>query len=377
MLNEKMVVTPWKVSGRVDYKKLVEMFGTQLITKGILERIKKHAGKLHMQLRRGFFFSHRDLDWVLDLYEKGESFFLYTGRGPSGPVHLGHLAPWLFTKYLQDAFGAKLYFQMTDDEKFLIHPELTMDAVNKFTYENILDVIAVGFDPKKTLIISDTKSAKALYNVAIKVAKRITFSTAKAVFGFKESSNIGIIFFPALQAAPAFLESVISKRNVPCLIPAAIDQDPYWRVARDVAPKLGFYKPAQIHCKFLPGLGKGGKMSASLPETCIFTTDEPEIAENKVMNAFTGGRATAKEQREKGGNPSVCTIFQYMNYLFEEDDRKVEELYKRCKAGDVLCGECKQILSGKVRDFLIEHQRRREKAKDKVDDFLADDKINI
>lgn len=376
-MNEEMIVTPWEVSGKIDYKKLVEKFGTQLITKDILERIKRHTGKLHMQLRRGLFFSHRDLDWILDLYEEGERFSLYTGRGPSGSVHLGHLVPWFFTKYLQDAFDAKLYFQMTDDEKFLIHPELTVKAVNKFTYENILDIIAVGFDPKKTLIISDTRCAKMLYNVAIRVAKHVTFSTARAVFGFEDSSNIGIIFFPALQAVPAFLESIISKRNVPCLIPAAIDQDPYWRITRDVAPKLGFYKPAQIHCRFLPGLGKGGKMSASLPETCIFTTDEPETAEKKIMNAFTGGRATVEEQRKKGGTPNVCTVFQYMNYIFEEDDRKMEELYEKCRAGAVLCGECKKILAERVKNFLIEHQKKREKARDVVEDFLANDKINI
>ncbi|MDH5769879.1 MAG: tryptophan--tRNA ligase, partial [Candidatus Bathyarchaeota archaeon] len=101
-MNEEMIVTPWEVSGKIDYKKLVEKFGTQLITKDILERIKRHSGKLHMQLRRGLFFSHRDLDWILDLYEKGEKFSLYTGRGPSGSVHLGHLVPWFFTKYLQD-----------------------------------------------------------------------------------------------------------------------------------------------------------------------------------------------------------------------------------------------------------------------------------
>ena len=376
-MNEEMVVTPWEVSGKIDYKKLVRKFGTQLITKDILERIKRYSGKLHMQLRRGLFFSHRDLDWILDLYDKGEGFCLYTGRGPSGPVHLGHLVPWFFTKYLQDAFDAKLYFQMTDDEKFLIHPELTTKAVNKFMYENTLDIIAVGFDPKKTLIISDIQSAKMLYNVAIRIAKHITFSTARAVFGFQDSSNIGIIFFPALQAVPAFLESIISKRNVPCLIPAAIDQDPYWRIARDVSPKLGFYKPAQIHCRFLPGLGKGGKMSASIPETCIFTTDEPETAEKKIMNAFTGGGATAEEQKKTGGTPNVCTVFQYMNYIFEEDDRKMEELYEGCRAGDVICGDCKQILAEMVKDFLIQHQEKREKARDVVEDFLVDDKLNI
>jgi len=43
-------------------------------------------------------FRHRDFDKVLDEYEKGNKFFLYTGRGPSGKMHIGHLMPFLFTK---------------------------------------------------------------------------------------------------------------------------------------------------------------------------------------------------------------------------------------------------------------------------------------
>ena len=72
----KFVVTPWEVRGEVDYKKLVKKFGTQLITKELLARIKKHTGELHMFLRRGIFFSHRDLRWLLSEYEKGNKFYL-------------------------------------------------------------------------------------------------------------------------------------------------------------------------------------------------------------------------------------------------------------------------------------------------------------
>ncbi|MCW4019687.1 MAG: tryptophan--tRNA ligase [Candidatus Bathyarchaeota archaeon] len=367
---EEMVVTPWTVSGKIDYSRLVEEFGTQLLTEDLLRKIEKHAGQLHLQLRRGLFFSHRDLDWILDMYESGLRFVLYTGRGPSGPVHIGHLIPWIFTKHLQDVFGSKLYFQMTDDEKFLIHPEFTIEKSTGFAYDNALDVIATGFDSKKTKIIMDVKDAGTLYKLAVKIAKRITFSTVKATFGFNDSSNIGIVFFPAIQAAPCFLEPVLTGENVPCLIPAAIDQDPYWRVTRDIAPKIGYFKPAQIHCKFLPGLGKGGKMSASLPETCVFTTDSPVVAEKKIRGAFTGGKPTVKEQRLQGGDPFICPIYYYEYYLFEEDDEKLNEMCARCKSGELICGEHKSMLAEKVKRFLREHQEKREKAKDILDDFL-------
>lgn len=371
--NEEMVVTPWEVTGKIDYDKLVREFGTQPITPEIIERIRKHTGDLHPQLARRIFFSHRDLDWILQRYEAGEKFVLYTGRGPSGPVHIGHLVPWIFTKYLQDKFDAKLYFQITDEEKFLHQDDFTLKESEKWTYENALDIIALGFDPKKTKFIIDRRSMAVLYELAIRIAKHMNISTVRAVFGFQESTNIGLTFFPAIQAAPAFLESYLVGHNVPCLIPAAIDQDPYWRVTRDVAPKLGYYKPAQIHCRFVPGLGRGGKMSASMPETSIFTVDPPELAQKKVLGAFTGGRATIEEQKRLGANPDICSVFAY-DYFSFMNDKEIEDLRFNCMAGNIMCGECKQTLAERVKRFLTEHQEKREKAKDRFEEYLFNPK---
>jgi tryptophanyl-tRNA synthetase len=204
----------------------------------------------------------------------------------------------------------------------------------------------------------------------LKVAKRITYSTAKAVFGFQDSTNLGWIFWPSIQAVPCFIHAKLTGENVPALIPAAIDQDPYWRVTRDVAQKLGYQKPAQIHCRFVPGLGKGGKMSASEPETCIFTTDLPEDVKRKIWNAFTGGKPTVKEQRKTGGDPYICSVFQYFLYLFEEDDEKIAQLDTECRTGAVICGDCKTVLTERVNRFLKKHQKQREEAKKDLEKFF-------
>jgi len=368
--DKEMVVTPWEVSGEIDYDKLIQQFGVQRMTLDLAERIAKYAGGMHLQLRRGLYISHRDLDWWLGEYEKGHRVGLYTGRGPSGHVHLGHLLPWFFCKYLQDAFDADLYFQMTDDEKFLHDEDLTLEQAVGYTYDNALDVIACGLDPEKTFIFSDTDHIGEIYRLGLRVAKRVTFSTVKAVFGFQESTNIGMVWYPALQVMTCFLQSAREGENIPCLIPAAIDQDNYWRMTRDIAEKMGYYKPAQIHLKFLPGLAQGGKMSSSQPDTAIFTTDPPSRAAQKVMRAFTGGRDTVEEQERLGGRPEACNVYTYYFFLFEEDDARLAELEASCRSGGLTCGDCKARLAGMVKRFLVDFQKRRERARDELDDYL-------
>ena len=369
---EKSVVTPWEVSGEIDYDRLVREFGVSRIDDKLLNRIKKHTKEIHFMLRRGVFFAHRDMNWILDEYEKGNKFFIYTGRAPSGPIHIGHLMPWIFTKWLQDKFDVELWFQFPDEEKFLFKRDLSFEESQKWLHENMLDVIALGFNPKKTHFIIDTKNADLMYNEACKVAKKITFSMVKASFGLTDQANIGSIFYTSMQAVPAFLPSVLAKKEIPCLIPHAVDQDPHFRLTRDILPKLGHYKPASIQCLFLPPLyGVEGKMSSSAETEAVLTTDTPEEVERKIKKyAFSGGQATAELHRKKGGNPDIDVSFQYLRMFFEPDDKKLEKIRQDYKSGKLLSGELKEILISKINAFLKQHQKSREEAKKKIKDFL-------
>jgi len=370
---DDFIVTPWNVKGNINYDVLIEKFGTQRIDENLLKRIKRHTGELHHFLRRKIFFSHRDLDFILNEYEKGNKFFLYTGRAPSGKVHLGHLIPWIFTKWLQDKFDVELFFQFPDEEKFLFKENLTFEETEKTLYDNMLDVIAIGFNPEKTHFLIDTKHANLMFKEACKVAKKITLSTVKAVFGFNDENNIGEIFYTAMQAVPAFLPSIIYNKKIPCLIPCAIDQDPHFRIARDIIPKLNFYKPSVIHSIFLPGL-KGmeeqGKMSSSEEQTAIFTTDDEKTVRTKIMKyAFSGGQPTVEEHRKKGGNPDIDVSYQWLLF-FEEDDEKIKKIRDNYKSGALLTGELKEILIDKINKYLKIHQERRKKAENIIEKFI-------
>lgn len=370
MEKKKFKVTPWEVSGDVDYEKLIKEFGVSKLDDKILTRIKKHTGKLHPMLKRGVFFAHRDLEFALKNYENKKNLFLYTGCGPSGPIHLGHAFVWEFTKWLQEKLDIELYFQFTDDEKFLIKDK-SYEEIQKWLYENMLDVIAIGFNPKKTHFIIDTKHASLIYPEAIRVAKKLTYSSVKATFGLKDSDNIGKIFFTSIQAVPAFLPSVIKKKKIACLIPHAIDQDPHFRLTRDILPKIGFYKPSSIQSIFLPPLtGTSGKMSSSEGKS-IYLTDSPQEVKRKINKyAFSGGRETIEEHRKKGGNPDVDVSFQYLKFFFESNDKKLKKIYDEYKSGKMLTSELKNILIEKINIYLKKHQEKREEAKNKIDEFI-------
>lgn len=355
MSREEFVLTPWDSSGKIDYDRLSEMFGVKLIGDELRKRLAELAGEDHYMVRRGVFFSHRDLNMILDSQETGKGFYMYTGRGPSGGTHIGHLVPWVFAKWLQDRFGATIYFQLTDDEKFYAKQDLSLEQTTSLARDNALDFAALGFDPAKTHILIDTRDIRTLYPIAAKVAKRITFSTTKAAFGFEDSTNIGMIFYTALQSAPCFLE------EKPVLIPLGVDQDPHFRLTRDVAPLLKRPKPALIHNMMMPGLqGPGGKMSASDLNSAVYTTDTASQVRKKINSyAYSGGQDTIEQHRRLGGNPDVDVSFQYLRMFFEPDDGRLGSIRDDYISGKMLTGELKQILIEKASSYLEEHQGRR------------------
>ena len=367
-------VTPWEVSGDLNdeaYEKLVKKFGVSLITKDTLKKIKDTAGSIHPFLANGIFFAHRDLGEILDSYKRGEKFYLYTGRGPSGSMHIGHMLQFIFTKWLQDSFDVDLVIQITDDEKKIVR-NVPSEKIDEYVRDDVLNILSLGFKPGKTHIIIDSMHAGVMYNHAVDVSKLITASTVKAVFGVKDSDSIGKFFFPSMQIVPAFLLSALRGDKMRCLIPYGIDQDPYFRVARDVLPKLGYHKPAAIISKFIPSLKghKNGKMSTSDPMSAIYLSDDEDTVKKKLAKyAFSGGRDTLEEQRKYGAVPEVDFAFNAF-MLLTEDPKEVDNVYDEYKSGKLLSGEMKQMAADKINAFLS--RIREAKKKIDVNDYLLD-----
>jgi len=299
-------------------------------------------------------------------------------------MHLGHLIPFIFTKWLQDTFDVPLVIELTDDEKFL-WKDLELEETHRLAIENAKDIIAVGFDPSKTFIFADTdyiSSSRAFYTTICRIQKVVTFNQARGIFGFTDSDCIGKIAFPAIQAATSFsaaFPQIFGGRvDVPCLIPCAIDQDPYFRMTRDVAPKLGYPKPSLIHSTFIPSLqGAQTKMSGSDPNSSVYLTDSMDVIKTKINKyAFSGGGATKEEHIAKGGNCDVDISYQYLSF-FLEDDARLAEIREKYTSGELFTGHLKQELITILQRIVSEHQKRRSMVTDEdVKLFMTPRKLN-
>ncbi len=142
-------------------------------------------------------------------------------------------------------------------------------------------------------------------------------------------------------------------------------------IVREVELKnngYAFMPPASTYHKFMTGL-QGGKMSSSIPESYIALADKPEDGAKKVMRAKTGGKVTLEEQKVKGGEPDQCTVYELLLYHLVEDDNELMEVYKDCVGGTRVCGNCKKYTAELMREFLKEHQEKREIARERLSEF--------
>ncbi|MBI5061829.1 MAG: tryptophan--tRNA ligase [Candidatus Aenigmarchaeota archaeon] len=357
-------ITVDKVEGDINYDDVMKEFGIESI-EPFLSKMKE----LPLLYRRGVVFGQRDFKQIYEAMRDRKRFAVLTGINPSSPLHLGHLLFLNQAKFFQRC-GADVFIPISNDETYVFRKKETLEEATKNALENAIpDIIALGFDPKKTKIFISTQYRK-VYELAVKLSTKTTFSTIKALFGFTNETNPGQIFYSIVQSAHILLPQTEEFGGPkPVVVPIGIDQDPYMRLVRDIAERAGFMKPSSTYHKFFPGL-QGGKMSSSDKNSCIFLSDKPEDVEKKIMRAFSGGAPSLEEHRRKGGNPDVDIACQYLYFFFEEDDKKALKIIDNYRSGALSSGDVKQMLAEKVRTFLVEHQRKKEKVLKDVDKFL-------
>lgn len=352
-----------EVTGEVNYEETMKEFGID-----VFPGMKRK--NLPVLYRRNIVFGSRDFGQIADAIENKKQFAVLTGANPSGSLHLGNKMFLDQALFFQEC-GADVFIPISNDETYVFKKSESLEQATKNAIESVIpDIIALGFDRKKTHIFISTEYRK-VYELSVKISTKATFSTVKAIFGFGNETNIGQLFYAVVQSGHILMPQYI-KGKMPTVVPIGIDQDPYMRLSRDIAERAGFTKPSSTYHRFIPGL-QGGKMSGSKPETCIYLNDSPDAAKKKIMRAFSGGASSLEEHRKHGGNPDIDVPFQYLYSMFEDDDKKIQDIRQKYSSGSMTSGEMKNYLADKVGKFLKQHQKAKEKAKKNIDKYMLTD----
>ncbi len=367
---EDFKVTPWDVSGEIDYDKLIKEFGVEP-----LKELPTIFNK-NILFRRRVVFAHRDIQRIIEAIKNKKKFVVMTGLMPTGKFHLGHT---IIVKQLifYQSLGAKIYVAVADLEAYNTRGQSLEESREIAIEEYIKNYMALGLKPKNCEIYfqsersNDAGKSNTYYRLQNLLARYVTFNEFKAVYG---DITPGKMLSALLQASDMLHPQLPEFEGaVPVLIPVGIDQDPHIRLARDISQRIKnpeFIQLSSTYNSFIPGL-KGGKMSSSDSTSYIALTDSPKEVENKIKRyAFSGGKDTIEQHRKLGGNPDIDVSFQYLKALFEPDDAKLKKIYDDYKSGKLLTSELKDILINKINAFLKEHQRKRQLAEKQLHKFI-------
>jgi tryptophanyl-tRNA synthetase len=289
---------------------------------------------------------------------------LLSGIQPSGQLHIGNY------------FGAlKQFVDLQNEyETFVfiadLHSLTTLQdpkALSENTLNVALDYLAVGLDPKKTLIFKQSDSPQVT-ELAWVFETLTTMPYLMRAHAFKDAEaknkeiNVGVFNYPLLMAA----DILIRDADV---VPVGLDQKQHVEIARDIAEKFNriygetFKIPEPLileSVKTVPGTD-GQKMSKSYKNTIPLFASDQEIKE-AVMKIPTDSKGV-----EEVKDPETDNVFALHRFVTEGPE--FGELRDRYESGGIGYKESKDILVKNLIKF-IEPMRQRREDFEKDTDFV-------
>jgi tryptophanyl-tRNA synthetase len=352
------IIDPYGSELVEDYEKIVKDFGLEQFDVGLFPNPNRI-------MRRGVVFAGRDLQIISKAIKEKKKFYVLSGLMPSGEkIHFGNKMVVENIRYFQEQ-GAEAFILVADLESAAARGVSLEEAKKRALEFHIPAFVALGLDPKKTTFYFQSEN-KDVVHMAYEFAQRITENEFKAVYG---NNNPGRVMSAVTQVADILYPQL--KEPMPGIIPVGVDQDPHIRLTRDIVrrvkSKYKFFLPSGFYHKYTPSLDGELKMSKSKPESCIELPEDLKQVSKKIMRAKTGGRDTIEEQKEKGGEPEKCMVFELYKQHLIEDDKELQKVYEDCKAGKLTCGECKKNCCGLMTKFMSDFNKKRENVKKNID----------
>jgi tryptophanyl-tRNA synthetase len=288
-----------------------------------------------VEFHRGF----KDFD-----FGNPSKYYLYTGRGPSvGSFHIGHLLGLEFILEFQAYVKNKIYFMISDDEK-IFRDKITNDEMKSNVTNTIVQLNKIGFNSSNTNInVNSHGLSSEQYQLVIKLMSLTTLNKLEHIFGKKD--NVGEYFYVFVQMMPCFIE-----KDKQCIIIAGKDQDPFFRLARDLAKRIGCPSPIIIYTKNVPGLDGSEKMSSSIvASNPIFMSDSEIIIKSKVSSIKKVGAGTLDELFNSGCNLELDIPFKLIE-LFDKNELNVKLIKKYYEKAQLVSDTDIELIKSLVSD---------------------------
>lgn len=303
---------------------------------------------------------------------------ILTGIRPTGALHIGHLVGALSSNVdIQNKGDYARMYGMIADAQGLTDNFDNPEKVHENVMEVALDMLAVGYDPNKTIMfiqseVSELTELTFYYMNLVTVARLQRNPTVKTEISQKEKFNggipVGFFTYPISQAA----DITAFDANI---IPVGEDQLPMIEQAAEIVHKFNsiygetLVTPHAIVPKSeaaarLPGTDGNAKMSKSL-NNCIYLKDSADEVAAKIKTMFTDPNHL---RIEDPGNTKDNPVFIYLSVFakpehfaaFLPEYANYEELaahYERGGLGDV---KVKKFLNAVLQETLRPIRERRE-----------------
>lgn len=291
---------------------------------------------------------------------------ILTGDRPTGKLHLGHYVGSLVNRVrLQDEY--ECFFIIADLHTLTTRPEKEhIDALRQNVYDVVLDYLAVGIDPARSVIYLQS-AVPAVYEMNLLFEMLVTVNRLQRVPSIKDMARaanlndetlpFGLLGYPVLQAADILMPRAH-------LVPVGKDNEAHVEITREIARRFNYlygevFPLPEVMVGEVPSLiGTDGqaKMSKSLGNA-IFLSDDAKTVNRKVAGMYTDPkRISADIPGTVEGNP----VFAYHD-AFNPNLAEVEDLKTRYRLGKVGDVEVKEKLAAALNAFMEPIRERRAK----------------
>ena len=258
---------------------------------------------------------------------------VFSGIQPTGAIHIGNYLGAI-KQFLELQEKAECVFSIVD-----LHA-ITIPYQSQELQKNILDAavcyLAAGINPEKSILFVQS-SVKEHTELAWLLGTLCPIGDLLRMTQYKEKSKefkgtagAGILNYPILMAA----DILLYKTEV---VPVGKDQKQHVELTRTIARRFNKLfgktliepevKLQKVGAKIMALNNPRKKMSKSIPESCLYLFDEPDVIKKKIMAAVTDpGKIIKYDLQKKPGISNLLTIYS----LFSR--KSIKELEKKFKS---------------------------------------------